>query len=146
MGPDAVHMDEESHFWKRDASPEGCGGIWQALFQTERKGEWNSLVSVSQYPFHYDQNIKAHTLAQRGEESPLRTDLYVNNKDEYASNSPEEQKFLFARVQGLNTMALATSSSRLKPNFALCYLSDLGPVIYFSEGQFINKLGNNNRT
>lgn len=60
-----------------------------------------------------DQNIKAHTLAQRGEKPLLLTDLRINNDNKCAPNPPEKQKLSLAIVPYFITKALATSSSRL---------------------------------
>ena len=66
-----------------------------ALFQTASwgggRGSW--LISVSGYLFHYDQNIKAQTLASRGEKCLLSTDPCINNNNKCASNCPGKQKF-----------------------------------------------------
>lgn len=96
---ESVRMDGESHFGQRDTSTEDGIRTWLGIVPESEERERNSLISVSGYSFHYDQNMKAHTLTQRGEKSLLLTNLCINNNndDEYASNSLDEQKLLLAR-------------------------------------------------
>lgn len=112
VGPEAIHSDEDSCFQHRDKCTEG-NIIISGIVQPAREGGGALTLSVSWHPFHYDQNIKAHTLAQRGEKSLLLTDLCINNDNECAPNSPEKQKLSLAIVPYFITKALATSSSRL---------------------------------
>lgn len=112
VGPEAIHSDEDSCFQHRDKCTEG-NIIISGIAQPAREGGGALTLSVSWHPFHYDQNIKAHTLAQRGEKSLLLTDLCINNDNERAPTSPEKQKLSLAIVPYFITKALATSSSRL---------------------------------